>query len=162
MIDSIFELDHPALRESLQQAPKTRIKWIQSDVVEGKTHVYVWAEGGHEEAFQDAMIEDPTVSLMQARKYGDRRLYRFILINSAAKSDMYPCLVDDGGFIRELTASPDGWRFHVMFPGYNAASRLYDFFADHKLDFTVRKMKRDGFCTTEQEKVRATQAEYHH
>lgn len=77
-------------------------------MIDDRTQVLVWADEGDFEAFEEALIKDPTVNIVELKKAGERRLYRFILTNEGAKNDMYPQLVNDGGFIRQLTGSNSG------------------------------------------------------
>lgn len=126
-----------------------RMEWLQSDMIGDSTHVLIWAEGGDFEAFEDAMDEDPTVSLGQTFDAGERRLYRFRLVDEGARNDLYPRLVSGGGVIRRLTASHEGWKFGVVWPDYDAARGLFDFILDRSIDLNVRWMVKDSVLGAE-------------
>lgn len=151
MITSSFGFDHPVLREPLRRSPQMRLEWTRSDVIEGRTHVFVWAAGGDFETFEVALAEDPTITAVQSNRDDERRLFRFILANQGETDNPYPLLVEEGGVVRRLTATREGWECTVTLPDFGGTHRLFSFFADHDLGFSVHRMVKDGVDSREQE-----------
>ncbi|WP_101294648.1 helix-turn-helix domain-containing protein [Halegenticoccus soli] len=142
MIITEFRLEHPILREALARVPDMEIAWERSDVVDQRrVRILVWAEGGDFEAFEAALADDPTVTPPRRTvEIGDRRLYQMDLIGEGLRTSIYPLLVEEGGIIRELTATSDGWHFRATFPDRRTFSRFYSFCEERNVDFELQRL----------------------
>lgn len=137
-----FTLDYPILREALDRDPGMRVIWEQSDAVdESRVRFLVWAEGGDFEAFERGLEADPTVGEPSCvAEQGDRRLYRGELVGEGLRTSIYPILVEEGGVIRKLSATHEGWEFRVAFPDQTAVDRFFESCRDRDIDHHVRRI----------------------
>jgi predicted DNA binding protein len=142
MIIVEFQLDHPILKEVLDQVPEMEITWERSDAIDdSRVRILVWAEGGDFSAFEDALDDDPTVaSPSRVIGVGDRRLYQTELVGEGLRVSIYPLLVEEGGVIQNLTASRDGWEFRAAFPDRASFGRFHDFCREHEIGFDFTRM----------------------
>ncbi len=138
-----FRFDHPLLRQTFERVPEMEVEWIQSDIVDDRSRVFVWVTGPDFEAFEAALEADPTVTTsLQMMEFGYRRLYNFELVNEGAEKDMYSLLVDEGAFIQHLRGTHEGWEFRIAFPDEEALHRLVEFASEHDIDFEVHRIFR--------------------
>ncbi|WP_101296513.1 helix-turn-helix domain-containing protein [Halegenticoccus soli] len=142
MILAEFYADQPILRETIERVPGTRISWEQSDALdEGRVRVLVWVESGDFGAFDAALAADPTVaSPRHVMDFGERRLYRLDLIDEGLRTSLYPLITEEGGLIRELASSSEGWRFRVAFPDRRTLTRVHRFCVERGVDFDLRRL----------------------
>lgn len=137
-----FTLDYAILREALNRAPEMRVTWEQSDAVDqSRVRFLVWAEGGDFDAFERGLEADPTVGDPgRVAKLNGSRLYQGELVGEGLRASIYPTLVEEGGVIRELSATYEGWEFRVVFPDQGSVDRFFEFCRDRDLDYDVRRV----------------------
>ena len=145
MIVVEFRLDHPVLRETLERVPEMRIEWEQSDAIdESRVRLLLWAQGGSFEEFEAAFQEDPTVtSPTLIAEVCDRRLYQTDLANEGLDASIYPLLVQEGGVVRESTASATGWEYRVAFPNRSSVDRFFRRCRDHDIPSEIHRLYRE-------------------
>ncbi len=118
------------------------VTWERSDRIGGdRTQFLVWAEGGDFEAFEAALADDPTVTPpRQTMNFVSRRLYVLELTEEGRQTCIYPLMVDEGGLVREMTATSDGWRLRVALPDRRALTHLHRFCRESGIDFDLRRL----------------------
>lgn len=139
MIIVEFSLDHPIMRDALRGVPGTTVEWERSDATgDDRVRVLIWADGDDLDAFEAALAEDPTVaSPRRVATVGGRRLYQTELVGEGLETSVYPMLVDEGGIIRTLVATHEGWKFRVAFPDHDSFVRFRDHCSEHDIDFRL-------------------------
>ncbi|WP_379794095.1 helix-turn-helix domain-containing protein [Halomarina halobia] len=142
MIIVEFALDHPILRDALDRVPETTVQWERSDAVDGgRVRVLVWAEGDDLDAFEAALADDPTVAApSRIVEIGGRRLYLTELRGEGLRASVYPLIVEEGGIIRDLTATREGWEFRVLFPTQRSLDRFFGFCSERGFRFEVHRV----------------------
>lgn len=136
-----FRFDHPLLRQTFERVPEMEVEWIQSDIVDDRSRVFVWVTGPDFEVFEAALEADSTVAAsLQMMEFGYRRLYSFELVNEGAEKDMYSLLLDEGAFIQHLRGSHEGWEFRIAFPDEEALHELIKFASEQHIDFDVYRI----------------------
>lgn len=141
MIIVEYTLNHPILRDTLEQVPDMELTWERSDPLEDRIRVLLWADGSNFDAFEDALKTDRTVSTpLQVIEVGDRRLYQLELIGEGRQTSIYPILIEEGGVIQDLVATHDGWEFRVAFPNKSSFQRFYDFCREHQITMNVDRI----------------------
>jgi predicted DNA binding protein len=121
--------------------PETELTWERSDAVDDDIRVLLWAAGGDFEEFEEALEDDPTVTVpLRTVEIGDRRLYQLELIDEGRETSVYPLLIEEGGLVHELTATHEGWEFRVGFPGREAFRRFHAFCRDHGIEIVLRQI----------------------
>lgn len=118
-------LDHPLMRETLQEVPEMQTEWIRNVSVDGDRELLFLAEGGDFERFESAMEDDPTVALSRAIEVGHQRLYAASIRGRGAETDLYPVLLELDGVVMSATATDEGWFCRFGFPGHPEVGQFF-------------------------------------
>lgn len=142
MLLGTFRIDNPILRDALASAPDVTVRWEKSDLTaDGRHQMLLWVHGGDYEAFDAGLESDPTVHPpSEVIDFDDRRLYRIELTSAGHSASVYPTVIEEGGVLREVTGTHEGWQFRAAFPDEKAIDRFYSFFADREADIELRQL----------------------
>ncbi|SEW12059.1 helix-turn-helix domain-containing protein [Natrinema salifodinae] len=142
MLLTTFQVDYPILRETLSHAPDIELTWVRSDLTaDGDHRLLAWVEGDDLEAFENELEDDPTVTPPSpVAEFDGRRLYQFELTPAGQQASVYPLVIDEGGVLREVTATAEGWRFRVVFPDEAAVERFHAFFREQESTVELRRL----------------------
>ncbi|WP_254535165.1 helix-turn-helix domain-containing protein [Halomarina litorea] len=159
MIIIEFSIDHPLLRETLNEAPGVTLSWEQTDALgDGRIVTLLWAEGGDIEILEAGMASDPTVNRWsETAEVGGRRLYQVEMVGDALDGT-YLLLVELGCLLQSLAGTAEGWEARVAFPEQTTVDHFFDHCRTTGLGYTIHRVYeerpgRDGEqfgLTTEQ------------
>lgn len=135
-------LDHPLLREALLGGPKTEIEWVRNTSTDGNWEMLFWANGGDLGAFDSAVRDDPTVTVLRSVNIGGQRLYNVNIVGKGAETDLYPVLVESGGVVMSATVTSDGWFCRFGFFDQAGIDRFFEVAQRHDIDFEVHQIYR--------------------
>ncbi|WP_345779410.1 helix-turn-helix domain-containing protein [Natrinema sp. SYSU A 869] len=135
-------VDYPILRETLSEALDIELTWEQSDLTgDGGHQMLVWVDGDGFEKFDAGLEADPTViASSPVVEFDSRRLYQLELTPDGQRVSVYPTVIKEGGVLREVTATHEGWYFRVAFPSDEALERFHAFFMEHSLEVEIREL----------------------
>lgn len=139
MIFACIYLDHPLLRDALEAAPGTEVEWERADTTDG-SEVLFWAQGDDSEAFDAALEDDRTVTVLRSFDAGDRRLYRVRLTGEGVNLDLYPVLVETASLVRRATATHEGWRCRLCFADRSALERFVEACRERDVGFDIVRL----------------------
>lgn len=149
MIIAEYTLDHIILRETLRQAPSTRVNWEESHTgPNGQRQFIAWVDSDDFGAFDRGIESDPSVTNPVVHtEIDDRRLYRFDLTENAEETDLMPLLMEIGGVQRHLIRTDNGWLNRTQFPDREAFERVHRFCRDNDISFTFHRVweERDRY-----------------
>lgn len=144
MLFATLAVDYPILREALSRAPGVEVTWEQSDLTgDGDHRMLVWVDGDDDalEAFDEGLEADPTVAPPERPiEVDDRLFYQIELSAEGRRESVYPLVIEEGTVLREVTATHEGWRFRAAFPGEESLDRFHEFFVDHDVEVTLRRL----------------------
>ncbi|KYH23885.1 HTH DNA binding domain protein [Halalkalicoccus paucihalophilus] len=103
---------------------------------EESTMSFVWVATGDFEAFEDALVADPSVSAFSSvADCDDECLYR---IKWAEEAEAVARLVlTEDGEITAASTSGESWEFQIMCPDHSSLSKIYVCCEDYELSPTV-------------------------
>lgn len=113
----------------------------EESVATGEIRLLFWAEGGDFEAFERALVDDPTVvDYRELAESDDRRLYRVRFAEAGEDVTIYPTWIALDGIVLSATADKDGWDLRIQFPDREAVSKLREHCRDRGLSFQMRRL----------------------
>lgn len=142
MLIADFTVDHPILRETMTDVPDLRMQREHSfEETDGTRRATGWVETGDFEAFEAAVVEDPTVAnLTHLADVDDRRLYRLDITEDAEDTRLYPQVVAVGGIFREFLGTADGWQFRIQFPDREALGQTHSFCREKGFEMSLHQV----------------------
>jgi predicted DNA binding protein len=148
-----FELDTPALRSALQEAPSLDVSIVQQTVPNsGALDIVLNAVRGEFEAFESGLDDDDTVADWLRFTDGDEtRRYRVTLTEEGRDLSTYPSWSESGALFLDGHRRRDSWRFRIQFPDEASLQRYVSYCENHGIDCDpVRLSRTDGSALDKQ------------
>lgn len=144
-----FELDTPAMRSALQEAPSLDVSIVQQTVPNsGALDVVLNAVRGEFDAFETGLDADDSVDEWVRFTDGDeRRRYRVTLTADGRDLSTYPSWSDSGALFLDGHRRRESWRFRIQFPGEESLQRYISYCEDNYIDLQPIRLSRTNSST---------------
>lgn len=144
-----FDLETPAMRTALQNAPELDVSIIQQTATDSsELDVVINAVRGEFEAFEAGLDEDDSVASWGRFSDGnERRRYRITLTERGRDMTTYPCWSQDGAVFLDGTRRRDGWRFRIQLPDEESLQRYVSYCDAHDIDYNPIRLSRTNRST---------------
>jgi hypothetical protein len=118
------------------------LEWVRNVASDGDREMLFWASGGDFDAFDVALEDDRTVSVIDHTDVGGQRLYQVTLMDLGGEvgSGLYPVLLETVGFVQSLQATHEWWYCHFAFPDRDALSRFFDACRECGFDYEITRL----------------------
>lgn len=156
-----FELDTPAMRDALKQAPDTDVSIVQQTTTRDEPlEVVVNVATDSFEAFEQGLDVDDTVSDWVRFSEGEEpRHYRITLTDRGRELFTYPQWSSDGAVFLDGHRRRDSWRFCIQFPDEESLQRYVAYCEDCAIDFSpIRVVRTNSSMTDDRYGLTSTQS----
>jgi predicted DNA binding protein len=144
-----FDLETPAMRTALQNAPELDVSIIQQTPTESnELDVVVNAVRGEFDDFEAGLDADDSVDSWGRFSDGDdRRRYCITLTERGRELTTFPRWSQDGAVFLDGTRRRDRWRFRIQLPDEESLQRYVAYCEDHGIAYNPVRLSRTNRST---------------